>query len=104
MRLRMCMAGCFFAAPVCDSKWLLGRLRGYPRRVGVASKWPRSNQKKRKGRTADDVGIAEGRWEVHFLRTSAKSGLSDAPPPPDIGDTTLRRAKWRSVYSERARA
>ena len=55
MRLRNCMARCFIGAPVCHAKWPLGRLRGYPRRVGVASKSPRCNQNKRKGRTADDA-------------------------------------------------
>jgi len=55
MRLRSCVAGCFFGAPVCAAKRPLGRLRGYPRRVGVTSISPRSHQKKRKGRTTDGL-------------------------------------------------
>jgi len=55
MRLRSCMAGCFFGAPFCAAQWPLWRLLGDSRRVGVATKSPRSSQKQRKGRTADDL-------------------------------------------------
>ena len=54
MRLRSCMSGCSFCAPVPAAQWPFWRLRGDPRHVGVATKSPRSSQKQRMGRTADD--------------------------------------------------
>jgi len=56
MPLRSFMAGCFSGAPVCDSNWHIGRLRGHPRRVGVATQSPRSNQKKPKGQNRRQRG------------------------------------------------
>jgi len=89
MRLRSCMAGCFFGAPVCAAKWPLGRLRGYPRCVGFVSKSPRSNQKKRKGRTADVVGR---RPILSRPRVNTRHRPGPHRCPPRTTGTATRRA------------
>jgi len=94
--MRSCMAGCFFGASVCAAKWTFWRLRGCPRRVGVASILPRSNHKKRKCRTADDGSSIDdrddviGEFTLARLRTHTRiRGLLSRAPLPCTRITTV---------------
>jgi len=96
MRLRGCMAVCFFGALVCAAKWPIGRLRGYPRCVGVASKSRKSNRLTLKGRTADDAGT------VNFV---AGGGCAKCGAPAQTIRLPVEResAAQRAIPRERGR-
>ena len=81
MRLRGGIAECFFGVLVCAAKWPIGRLRGDPPRVGVGSKSPGINQKKKKGRTADEPKDGSNMLRIpenlHIVFSASRSGVSD---------------------------